>query len=92
MIETIAIVIGVATGLGAIGGFGYKLYNECYRPQQAQEIHVNTEASTPPSPMLDRVIKDAVKHHLDGCDSDEDTEIEIKIHVHHKERDSNGSK
>jgi hypothetical protein len=42
--------------------------------------------------MLDRVIKDAVKHHLDGCDSDEDTEIEIKIHVHHKERDSNGSK
>lgn len=93
MIETIAIVVGVVTGVGAIGGAGYKLYRECNRPQQ--EITINNETHTPPSPMLDRVIKDAVKHHLEHIDNDSDTEIDIHINIHsptnHKERDSNGN-
>ncbi len=86
MIETIAIIVGVVTGAGAIGGAGYKLYRECYhRPQQ--EITINNQSHTPPSPMLDRVIKDAVKHHLENYDSDSDTEIKINIHTHYKEKE-----
>lgn len=89
---TLAIVVGVVTGVSAIGLGGYKLYRECNNPIQ-QEIVINNATHTPPSPVIDRVIKDVVKHHLEHVDNDPDTEIDIHINIHSpKERDSNGSK
>lgn len=95
--ETIAIIVGVITGIGAITGGGYKCYRDVRnrnRPEQEIVVHeVQTPVTPPPSPILDKIVKQAVKHHLEQYDSDTDTEIDIKIHIqtHNKEeRDYNG--
>lgn len=84
--ETIAIIVGVITGLGAITGTGYKCYRDIRnrnRPEQEvviQEVKVPT--TPPPSPVLDKIVKQAVKHHMEQYDSDTDTDIDIHINIH----------
>lgn len=89
--ETIAIILGVVTGVGAITGAGYKCYQEMRnRPEQQIVIEQQVPATPPPSPVLDKIVKQAVKHHLEQYDSDTDTEIDIKIHIqthNHEERE-----
>lgn len=82
--ETIAIVVGVVTGALAITGGAYKCYNELQnrpdRQQQRQNVVVQQRQATPPSPLLDKTIKQAIKQHIDQRNSDE-TDIDIKIHI-----------
>jgi len=80
--ETVAIVVAVVTGVGAITGAGYKCYQETRnRPEHQIFIEQQVPPTPPSSPVLDAIIKDAVKHHMEQYDSDTDTEIDIKIHI-----------
>lgn len=89
--ETIAIVIGVITGVAGITGATYKCYRDIRNPLQEIVIHEpdrirEVPATPPPSPVFDKI----VKHHMEQRDSDgSDTEIDIKIHIqshNHEER------
>ncbi len=89
--ETIAIVVGVITGVAGITGATYKCYQEMQNRPQQQEIIIHepdrimreVPPTPPPSPVIDRIIKQAVKKHMDQVDSDgSDTEIDIRIHIH----------
>ncbi|SRR5258708_5633912 len=96
--EIIAIIVGVITGIGAITGASYKCYRDMRNrniPQQEIVVHeIKVPATPPSSPVLDNIIKKAVKHHMEQYDSDTDTEIDIKIHIqthNHEEKDDNGN-
>lgn len=93
MNSLIAIIVAVTTGV-TTGAYG--LYKHFQNQQPAQEQHQNVQQIIQhhqDSPVLDRAIKDAIKHHLDHHDHNDgsDTEIDIKISIHTDERNSNGS-
>lgn len=90
--ETIAIIVGVITGISAITGGGYKCYRDMRnrnRPEQEIVVHeIQIPVTPPPSPVLDKIVKQAMKHHMDQRDSDgSDTEIDIHINIHTSNHD-----
>lgn len=91
--ETIAIIVGVITGISAITGGGYKCYRDIRnrnRPEQEIAVHeIQTSVTPPPSPVLDKIVKQAMKHHMGQYDSDTDTEIDIHINIHTSNHDEN---
>lgn len=86
--ETIAIVVGVITGLAGITGASYKLYRDIQNRQEPHEVVIRQPENicpgkqTPPSPLLDKIVKKTIKRHMDQRDSDgSDTEIDINIRI-----------